>query len=60
MEQLLAESSFTTLKAGTIVKGTVTEIRQNEVIVDIGGKAEGSIPHAEFHRRRRAANRRAD
>ncbi len=48
MAQLLAESSFTPLKAGTIVKGTVTEIRQNEVIVDIGGKAEGSIPHNEF------------
>jgi len=48
MEQLLAESSFATLKPATIVKGTVTEIRQNEVIVDIGGKAEGSIPHAEF------------
>ena len=48
MEQLLAESKFETLKVGTIVKGTVTEIRPNEVIVDIGGKAEGSIPHAEF------------
>jgi len=48
MAQLLAESSFTPLKAGSIVKGTVTEIRQNEVIVDIGGKAEGSIPHNEF------------
>jgi small subunit ribosomal protein S1 len=48
MEQLLAESKFETLKPGTIVKGTVTEIRPNEVIVDIGGKAEGAIPHAEF------------
>jgi small subunit ribosomal protein S1 len=48
MEQLLAESSFTPLKAGVVVKGTVTEIRANEVIVDIGGKAEGSIPHNEF------------
>jgi small subunit ribosomal protein S1 len=48
MEQLLAESKFEPLKIGTIIKGTVTEIRQNEVIVDIGGKAEGSIPHAEF------------
>jgi small subunit ribosomal protein S1 len=48
MEQLLAESGFETLKTGSIVKGTVTEIRPNEVIVDIGGKAEGSIPHAEF------------
>ncbi len=48
MEQLLAESSFAPLKPGAIVKGTITEIRANEVIVDIGGKAEGSIPHNEF------------
>ncbi len=48
MEQLLAESKFETLKVGSIVKGTVTEIRPHEVIVDIGGKAEGSIPHVEF------------
>ncbi len=48
MDELLAQSSFSTLKPGSIVKGTITEIRQNEVIVDIGGKSEGSIPHSEF------------
>lgn len=48
MEELLADSSFANLNPGSIVKGIITEIRQNEVIVDIGGKAEGSIPAHEF------------
>ena len=48
MEELLAQSTFENLKAGSIVKGTITEIRANEVVVDIGGKAEGVIPHNEF------------
>jgi small subunit ribosomal protein S1 len=48
MEQLLASSSFGTLKAGTIIKGVITEIRQNDVVVDIGGKSEGIVPHNEF------------
>jgi small subunit ribosomal protein S1 len=33
---------------GQIVKGTVTEIRENEIIVDVGFKSEGSIPVSEF------------
>jgi small subunit ribosomal protein S1 len=45
---LLAQSSFDTLKEGAIVPGVITEIRQNEVVVDIGGKAEGVIPASEF------------
>ena len=48
MEELLAESSFENLKAGAIVTGTITEIRENEVVVDIGAKAEGEIPASEF------------
>ncbi len=48
MQELLAQSSFDKLKEGTMVPGTITEIRQNEVIVDIGGKAEGAIPANEF------------
>ncbi|PWU07088.1 MAG: 30S ribosomal protein S1 [Verrucomicrobia bacterium] len=48
METLLAQSNFENLKSGAIVKAIITEIRQNEVIVDIGGKSEGSIPIAEF------------
>jgi len=48
MEELLAESSFENLKEGAIVTGTITEIRENEVVVDIGAKAEGEITASEF------------
>ena len=48
MEELLAQSSFDLLKAGAIVEGIITEIRQNEVVVDIGGKSEGIVPAHEF------------
>ncbi|MFI5335937.1 MAG: 30S ribosomal protein S1 [Opitutales bacterium] len=48
MQDLLAQSSFDKLKEGSMVPGTITEIRQNEVVVDIGGKAEGVIPANEF------------
>jgi len=48
MQDLLEQSSFDKLKEGAIVSGTITEIRQNEVVVDIGGKSEGLIPAHEF------------
>ena len=48
MQDLLAQSSFDKLKEGAIVPGVITEIRQNEVVVDIGGKSEGVIPANEF------------
>lgn len=48
MEALLQASKFGDLVENTLVKGRITEIRQNEVIVDIGGKSEGSINIAEF------------
>jgi len=48
MQDLLDQSSFDKLKEGGIVAGTITEIRQNEVVVDIGGKSEGLIPAHEF------------
>ena len=48
MQELLAQSSFDKLKEGAIVTGTITEIRQNEVVVDIGGKSEALIPAHEF------------
>ena len=48
MQDLLAQSSFDKLKQGAIVPGVITEIRQNEVVVDIGGKSEGVIPAHEF------------
>ena len=48
MESLLASSSFANLTEGAIIKGVITEIRPTEVIVDIGGKSEGTIPSVEF------------
>src|SRR3954466_8018423 len=48
MQELLAQSSFDKLKEGSIVPGTITEIRQNEVVVDIGGKSKGVFPASEF------------
>ena len=48
MNDLLAQSAFDKLKVGAIIPGTITEIRQNEVVVDIGGKSEGLIPANEF------------
>ncbi|MBE7540182.1 MAG: 30S ribosomal protein S1 [Opitutaceae bacterium] len=48
MEELLAQTSLGLLKEGAIVPGVITEIRQNEVIVDIGAKAEAIIPASEF------------
>ena len=48
MEELLAQSQFDNLKEGGIVKGVITEIRENEVVVDIGAKSEGVISADEF------------
>ena len=48
MQELLASSSFEKLREGSIVPGVITEIRQNEVVVDIGGKSEGVINAVEF------------
>ncbi|OHE74298.1 MAG: 30S ribosomal protein S1 [Verrucomicrobia bacterium GWC2_42_7] len=48
MEELLAKSTFNNLKAGSIITGKITEIRPNEVIIDVGAKAEGAIPASEF------------
>ena len=42
------EATITTFEEGQIVRGTVTGIRENEVIVDVGFKSEGTIPLAEF------------
>jgi small subunit ribosomal protein S1 len=40
--------AISTFEEGQIVLGTVSEIRENEIIVDIGFKSEGSISAAEF------------
>jgi small subunit ribosomal protein S1 len=48
MEELLAESKIEQLKEGSVITGTVMEIRATEVVIDFGGKAEGAIPAHEF------------
>lgn len=48
MEKLLQASNIGRLKEGSIIKGVITEIRQNEVVIDIGAKSEGVIPGNEF------------
>ncbi len=44
----LIDSKFTEFKEGTIVKGTIIEIRPQVVLVDIGYKSEGTIMASEF------------
>ena len=47
MEALIAKS-LRDFKEGSIVKGRILEIRNREVLVDIGYKSEGVIPLSEF------------
>ena len=46
--EALMEESLKTLNTGDIVKGTVIEVRPNEVIVDLGAKQDGFIPATEI------------
>ncbi len=48
MEELLKDSTVDTLEEGSIIKGTIIEIRPTEVVVDIGGKSEGVVHASEF------------
>jgi len=45
---LLAESKIELLKEGSVISGTIMEVRPTEVVIDFGGKAEGTIPAHEF------------
>ena len=48
-EKLLAESQLNSeLKEGTIIKGTISELDDEAVTVDIGAKVEGRIAKREF------------
>lgn len=42
------EKTVTTFEEGQIVRGSITEIRENEIIVDVGFKSEGTIAVSEF------------
>jgi small subunit ribosomal protein S1 len=42
--------AFAEFEEGEVVKGRVVQVRDTEVLVDVGYKSEGSIPIDEFHR----------
>jgi len=42
------DNIVSTFSEGQIVQGSITEIRENEIIVDVGFKSEGTIPVSEF------------
>ncbi len=42
------DNLVSTFTEGQVVKGTITEVRENEIIVDVGFKSEGAIPIVEF------------
>ena len=46
--EALIDSKFREFREGSIVNGTVLDIRPQVVIVDIGYKSEGVIPASEF------------
>jgi len=48
IDQEALEASLRSIKPGEIVEGTVVEIRDDEVVVHVGGKYEGVIPVIEF------------
>jgi len=46
--QEMLDETFTTLRSGNIVKGTVVRVTPTEVIVDLGFKSDGIIARSEF------------
>ncbi len=42
------EKTITSFEEGSIVSGSISEIRENEIIVDVGFKSEGTISVQEF------------
>src|SRR5947207_2332225 len=48
MEEAMKQSGKSLVAQGQIVKGTIIEVRNKEVLVDIGYKSEGVIPANEF------------
>ena len=48
MEEAMRQTGAMPFAAGSIVKGTVIEVRPKEALVDIGYKSEGVISGSEF------------
>jgi len=45
---VMYESTLKNIAEGSIVPGKIVDIRENEVLIDIGYKSEGVVPAAEF------------
>lgn len=48
MEELLASSPLSQLKEGSIIRGTIKEIRPKEILIDIGAKSLATVKANEF------------
>ncbi|MGA1841366.1 MAG: 30S ribosomal protein S1 [bacterium] len=46
----LYEETMVNIEEGEVVKGTIIKITENEVLIDVGYKSEGTIPLDEFKR----------
>ncbi len=46
--EALFENSIKELKPGNVVTGTIVQVNDDTVVVDVGGKSEGVIPVSEF------------
>ncbi len=46
--EAMLEESFQQPEKNSVVKGTVAQINENDVLVNIGFKTEGVVPKAEF------------
>ncbi|HSE96222.1 MAG TPA: 30S ribosomal protein S1, partial [Methylomirabilota bacterium] len=46
----LYRQSLQDLEEGEVVRGYIVAVKENEVLVDVGYKSEGTIPLDEFHR----------
>ncbi|HXH84323.1 MAG TPA: 30S ribosomal protein S1 [Candidatus Tectomicrobia bacterium] len=51
MEDWFREGATSEFEEGEVVRGRVVEVRQGEVLVDVGYKSEGAIPIEEFRGR---------
>jgi small subunit ribosomal protein S1 len=54
--EALFENSIKELKSGNVVIGTIVQVNDDDVVVDVGGKSEGVIPLREFAGDERAAD----
>ena len=50
-EQML-EESFKTIHNGEVVEGTVIDVKEDEIILNIGYKADGIITRSEYTKSR--------